>query len=206
MNSFKQAASTWDDRPVHLERSQAIANLLKQRIALQPDMIGLEFGAGTGILSFLLKDDLKKIILLDSSPEMLQVITEKIAQTGVQNFETLLCDLEKSSYEEQQVDLIFTQMAMHHVENIPLVLKRFHDMLRPGGYIIIADLYPEDGSFHAGGIPAFHNGIDIELLCRDVQRAGFAKCQHEPCFTVKRQLDDGTVKEFPIFFLSAQKQ
>jgi ubiquinone/menaquinone biosynthesis C-methylase UbiE len=206
MNSFKQAASTWDDRPVHWERSEAIANLLKQRIALQPEMIGLEFGAGTGILSFLLKDDLKKIILMDSSPEMLQVITEKVAQTGVQNFETLLLDIEKTSYKEQQVDLIFTQMAMHHVENIPLALTRFYEMLRPNGYIAIADLYPEDGSFHAGGIPAFHNGIDIELLCRDVQRAGFAKCQHELCFTVKRQLDNGIVKEFPIFFLSAQKQ
>jgi ubiquinone/menaquinone biosynthesis C-methylase UbiE len=206
MNSFNTAASTWDDSPMHGERSQAIAHLLKQRITLSPDMTGLEFGAGTGILSFLLKDDLKKIVLMDSSPEMLQVITDKIARTGVQNFETLLLDVEKAPYKGQQVDLIFTQMAMHHVENIPLTLKRFNDMLRPNGYIAIADLYPEDGSFHAGGISAFHNGIDTEQLCRDIQQAGFSKCQHEPCFIVKRPLETGIIKEFPIFFLSAQKQ
>ncbi|MBB3187317.1 class I SAM-dependent methyltransferase [Microbacter margulisiae] len=205
MNTFNQAASTWDNRPVHWERSQAIANLLKQHIALHPDMVALEFGAGTGILSFLLKDNLKKIILMDNTPEMLQVINEKIEETGVQNFATLLCDLEASPYNGESVDLIFTQMAMHHVKDIPLVLQRFYGMLHSKGYIVIADLYPEDGSFHAGGIPAFHNGIDTEQLCQQVQQAQFKNCQHEWCFTVKRLLDNGSVKEFPIFLLIAQK-
>ncbi len=28
------------------------------------------------------------------------------------------------------------------------ILEKFHDLLNPSGYLAIADLYPEDGSFH----------------------------------------------------------
>jgi ubiquinone/menaquinone biosynthesis C-methylase UbiE len=206
MNSFHQAASTWDDRPVHWERSEAIAKLIKEKTVLKPEMTALEFGAGTGILSYLLKDEFSHIVLMDNTPEMLTMIDEKIENLGITNFETLLFDLEKKPYHYRLFDVIFTQMAMHHVTNIPLVIERFAEMLKPEGYLAIADLYPEDGSFHAGGIPAVHNGIDTTQLCEDIKQAGFIHCHSEWCFTVKRTMEDGSVKEFPIFLTIAQKK
>lgn len=205
MNSFHQAASTWDNRPVHWERSEAIAQLMKERIVLKPEMIGLEFGAGTGILSYLLKDDFSHIVLMDNTAEMLSMIDEKIENLGITNFETILFDLEKESYHYRKFDVIFTQMAMHHVTDIPLVIQRFAEMLKSGGYLAIADLYPEDGSFHAGGIPAAHNGIDSTKLCEEIIHAGFTHCHSEWCYTVKRPMTDGSIKEFPIFLTTAQK-
>ena len=40
-------------------------------------------------------------------------------------------------------------MAMHHVEDTAHFLKTLYDHLNPGGFIAVADLDKEDGSFHS---------------------------------------------------------
>ena len=67
MNNFDSKAREWDKDLAHMDRSIAIASELKRMIPLNPSMTALEYGAGTGILSFLLKDSFSGITLLDSS-------------------------------------------------------------------------------------------------------------------------------------------
>lgn len=56
MNEFDKKAKDWNMNPVHIERSQAIAEYMINLIPLSNKMRALELGAGTGVLSFLLKD------------------------------------------------------------------------------------------------------------------------------------------------------
>ena len=145
INEFDIKAAEWDHNPIHWDRSVAITNQIKKLIPLRNKMIALEYGAGTGIASFLLKDYLKEITLMDSSSEMVRVMNEKIKTTKVKNLKTLNFDLEHADYKRGKFDLIFTQMVLHHVIDIEKIIKKFYTLLNPGGYLAIADLYPEDG-------------------------------------------------------------
>ena len=147
-NHFDQVAQTWDNNPIHWERTHAIAAEMLKLIALKKDMNAMEFGSGTGLLSFALKEQFAGITLMDSSIEMNNQAKVKIAATETTHFTPLHFDLEKNDFTLETFDIIFTQMAMHHVKDVPAMINKFYGLLNPDGFIAIADLYTEDGSFH----------------------------------------------------------
>jgi len=77
MNDFDQKARDWDKNRMHLERTMAVAAQRQKMVALTPCMRAMEFGAGTGLLSFYLKDHFREITLLDSSAEMPRMAEQK---------------------------------------------------------------------------------------------------------------------------------
>ena len=204
MNHFDEAAQTWDSNPVHWERSEAIAQKIIQKINLQPDLMALEFGAGTGILSFLLKDYLKEIILMDSSPEMLRVIKDKLQKGRITHLKPLFFNLETTDYNSGTFDIIYTQMVLHHVADINLIIRKFYQMLNKDGSIAIADLYTEDGSFHGEGFTG-HLGFDAATLSQVLSKEGFKNISHELCYVIKKITESNEVKEFPVFIITAAK-
>jgi len=201
---FDIKAQEWDNNPMHWDRSAAVADRIKELIPLKKEMTAMEFGAGTGITSFLLKDYLKEITMMDSSSGMVRVMNEKIKKTDAKNLRALNLDLEHSDYTEAKFDFIFTQMALHHINDIRNILRKFHDLLNPGGYIAIADLYPEDGSFHGDGFTG-HKGFDIEVLSSQVKEQGFAGIKHRKCFVMTKKISDTEIKHFEIFLLVARR-
>jgi ubiquinone/menaquinone biosynthesis C-methylase UbiE len=204
MNQFDEAARAWDSNPIHRERSEAIALKINKKIDFNPEMTALEFGAGTGILSFLLKDYLKDIILMDSSSEMVKVMEEKVRKEQASNLKPLNYDLEISEYTGPPVDLVFTQMVLHHINDVPAILSKFYRMLNSGGCIAIADLYSEDGSFHDPDFSG-HRGFDMIEFSEILKSIGFHNIQHEPCYVIKKLTEVNQMKEFPVFLLVAKK-
>lgn len=204
MNPFDEKARTWDSNPLYLERSLAIEKIIRQRIPLHSNQIALDYGAGTGILSFLLKDSVKEIILMDNSTEMLKVTDEKIHAVGARNLKALFFDLEKNDYTADSFDLIYMQMVLHHVQDIEKIIGKFNKMLNNGGSIAIADLYAEDGTFHDPGFTG-HTGFDPDDLIRVLKKTGFKKCTLDPCFIIKRATKTAGLKDFPVFLITASR-
>lgn len=199
MNEFDIKAAGWDDNPMHLERSKAIAAKLLEMIPVREGMTALEFGAGTGLLSFELREKFLFITLLDSSKEMVRIMDEKIASRGIQNMKAHVLDLEKEEF-TGHFDIIFTQMVFHHVGDIGSVLRKFHALLKPGGYLAIADLYPEDGSFHDDSFNG-HRGFDADKLAGTLAGIGFTGIRHEKCFVIRKTGDDQVIKDYPVFLM-----
>jgi tRNA (cmo5U34)-methyltransferase len=204
MSHFDDKAKTWDSNPANWERSEAIAKEILRKIKLNTGLSALEFGAGTGILSFLLKDYLKEITLMDSSAEMIKVMNDKIQNRHVAHLKPLFFDLEKAEYRSKTFDFIYTQMALHHVGDVKSVLKKFYQMLNTGSSIAIADLYSEDGTFHDSDFKG-HLGFDIEKLSQVLTNVGFKDISHENCFLMKKVTQTDELKEFPIFLLTGVK-
>ncbi len=204
MSEFDSKAADWDMNPMHWERSVAIANEIKMMIPLTREMTALEYGAGTGITSFLLKDHLKEITMMDNSTQMINVILEKISETKSDNLKALFFDLESSDYTLEKFDLIFTQMVLHHVGNIDNIINRFYKLLNPGGYLAIADLYKEDGSFHGDGFQG-HKGFDIAEFSDKIARSNFKIMSHGECFVINRRISDTETRQFPVFLLIAKR-
>jgi SAM-dependent methyltransferase len=57
-----------------VERGRQLAEAIRARVPLDPSMHALDYGCGTGLLSFPLRDALGHITLQDSSPGMLAVL------------------------------------------------------------------------------------------------------------------------------------
>jgi len=203
MNEFDLKAADWDNNPMHWERSEAIAKEIKKLIPLNKSMTALEYGAGTGITSFLLKDDLKQITLMDNSKEMVKIMNEKIKTGKVHNMNALMFDLEHKSYKELKVDLIYTQMVLHHVIDIDSIINRFSEMLNPGGYLAISDLYSEDGSFHGEGFNG-HKGFDVDELALLIRKKRFTSIFHKKCFVMDRKISETETRHYPVFLLIAR--
>lgn len=205
MNEFDIKAAGWDNNPMHLERSKAVAGYIIKMIPLNRSMRALEFGAGTGSTSLLLSQHLKEIVMMDNSEGMVKMMNEKIIKSGTANLKALYFDLENNDFKGPGFDLIFTQMALHHVKDVNLVLRKFKNILNKEGYLAIADLYREDGSFHGEGFEA-HNGFDPDELAENLEAQGFSEIFHTKCFTLRKDIPGKGNKEFDIFFLSAKNR
>ena len=188
---------------MHWERSEAIANEIRKLIPINKKMTALEYGAGTGITSFLLKDDLKEITLMDSSTEMVKIMKEKIKVNNVKNMKAFKFDLEHKNYTKEKFDLIFTQMVLHHIADITTIIRRFGQLLNPGGYLTIADLYSEDGSFHGEGFSG-HKGFDVDKLSHLIRKEHFTSIYHNRCYVIDRKISETETQQFPVFLLIAR--
>jgi len=204
MNEFDIKAAGWDQNPMHWDRSVAIANEIKKLIPLKKQMVALEYGAGTGIASFLLKDYLKEITLMDSSSEMIRVMNDKIKTTKVKNLKTLNFNLEHEDYKGGKFGLIFTQMVLHHVTDIENIIKKFYNLLNPGGSLAIADLYPEDGSFHGEDFTG-HKGFDPAELSKLLLKPGFLNISHRKCYVINKKISNTETKHFDVFLLIVKR-
>ena len=205
INEFDLKACDWDENPMHHARSEAIAKEMVRLLPLNKGMKAMEYGAGTGILSFLLRDYIGEIVLMDSSVEMVNVTNKKIESTGVKNLSPVVFDLERQFYSGKPFDLIFTQMVMHHVNDIEKISGKFYKMLNTNGYLAIADLYTEDGSFHGEGFSG-HNGFDVEELSSTLLKCNFSVIAKEQCFVINRKISEKEIKRYPVFLLTANRK
>jgi len=199
MSSFDARAHEWDKDKMHMERSVAIAAELEKMIPLDHSMKVLEYGAGTGILSFLLKDRFSEITLMDNSQEMIKVCEAKTKYHKTNHIIPIWFDLEHKNF-DGKFDLIYNQMVLHHIVDFKAIIKTFYSLLNHGGYLAIADLYTEDGSFHGIDVKV-HLGFDPDKLTDMLKNAGFKNIAYKTCFEVKRE----SGKIFPVFLLKAQK-
>jgi len=203
MNEFDIKANDWDKNNIHLERNREIANQLLKIIPFSPGMKVMEFGAGTALLSFMLEDLFTSVTLIDNSSEMIRICNEKIAQAKSNHIQALKIDLETESFEDN-FDLIYTQMAFHHVTDIGKIVHKLHHLLNDGGMLAIADLYPEDGSFHGEGFTG-HLGFDPAWLSTLLKLSGFENVTFKECFVQKKIDSGGMQKDYPVFLMIATK-
>jgi len=205
MSEFDSKAGEWDHNPMHWDRSAAVVKELLRRVAINKEMTALEFGAATGITSFLLKDHLKEITMMDNSSEMVKIMNEKIRNSKVKNLKALCFDLEKYSLRGVKFDLIISLMVLHHINDIENILSKFFNMLNSRGFLAIADLYPEDGSFHGPGFKG-HHGFNIEELSSLISKKGFQNISSEKCFMINKNFSETDIKQFDVFLLVASRR
>lgn len=199
---FDALAKEWDIAPQHVERTRDIAVLLRERIPLA-GLSAIEVGAGTGLLSFALSDWLGNVVATDPSQGMIDVLEDKIRQTASSKLRALQSDDDLADV-DGVFDLAMLQMSLHHIPDVPGFLKRIHAKILPGGYLAIADLDSEDGSFHTPEVTGIHLGFDRMELMDRLTQAGFEPVSMETAHVVRRRVD-GVAREYPVFLVIARK-
>ena len=207
MKHFDKQAKEWDNDPKKTERAIAIAKEMTDFIQPNKTVNAFKFGCGTGLLSYQLKDFFKTITLADTSEGMIKVLEEKISDENIKNFKPLLVDLLEDDVviNENSSDVIYTLMTLHHIDDIDKILKIFNAMLKKGGYLCVADLDQEDGSFHSN-VPGFngHNGFDRSELSAVLSNHGFEIEYNKIPLEIEKEFDK-KMKKYPLFLMICKK-
>ena len=205
MTNFDERAKDWDSDPDKVKRARAVADAIRGLLPLTKEMNALEYGCGTGLVSFALQSDLGQITLADTSQGMLDVLGEKIASAGVNNMHPVRLGLSKDSLPAGQYDLTYSLLTLHHIHDTDDILKTFCELLKPNGYLLAADLDKEDGTFHTDGSTDVHLGFDRQELQKKVESAGFGNIHFSIVYEITKKIGNKE-KTFPIFLMVAQKQ
>ena len=203
MSDFDARAATWDDDPAKVERAQAIADAIVRSVPLAGAMHAIEYGCGTGLLSFMLRPRLGEITLVDVSDGMLAVAAGKIAAANDASMRTVKLDLLVDPMPATRYDIIYSAMTLHHVPDTDAILRRFHALLAANGLLCIADLDTEDGSFHGAGFDG-HLGFDRARLGAQARAAGFATVEFSTAHEIEKRVDSRS-RQYPVFLMVARK-
>lgn len=200
---FNEAAQSWDQDPMKLARANAVATAITNMVPLHADMVALEYGCGTGLLSFELADKLGSILLADNSSGMLAQLQQKITTENISNMQFTELDLTRDTAPERRFDLIYSMMTFHHIADTAQMLTTLANLLSPTGYLCIADLDAEDGTFHGADFDG-HKGFDREALHELALKSGLCNIRFDTVFTIHKNNNTGQ-GQFPVFLMVAEK-
>lgn len=202
MIDFDSKARLWDADPRFIERGRHLAEAIAARIPLTTTLRALDYGSGTGHVSFPLQARVGHLTLVDSSAGMLEVAREKIAARRITNMDARQGDLDSALQPDDRFDLIVSAMTLHHMPDTAAALAGFRARLAPGGALCIADLDQEDGSFHGIEVDV-HHGFDREVLTALAHQAGFGQVGFDTVFAIDKDTDAG-VRSYPVFLMLAR--
>ncbi len=202
---FSSQAATWDDDPRRVERARRAANAIAAEVPLDSSWTVLDYGAGTGLLAFALADRVGEILLMDSSEGMVETARKRIAAAGRPGMRAELHDLTRQPLAAgRQFDLVISMMVLHHVDDVPSLLKGLFAATAEGGWIAVLDLEPEQGEYHDPGF-AGHHGFSRGALRRALASAGFGHLTVRQVLEIEKQVD-GTARKFGVFLATARKE
>lgn len=201
---FNAIAAQWDDKPQRLELAAAVARAIAQMVPLDPRMEALDFGCGTGLVSFHLIRHLSKVVAVDSAEKMLERVRDKALAAGVDAIETVHCDAEGIAALGRKFHLVYSSMVLHHVRDLEPLVAGLVAALEPGGYLALADLDAEDGLFHDEPMGVEHHGIDRNGLCRLLYNFGLTEIDVCTAHTIVKQRD-GRSCPYPVFLVRGRK-
>ncbi len=201
---FNTIASQWDSDPGRVRMAQKVARAMLTALSPTGQEQALEFGAGTGLVTLLMAPKLAHVTALDSSAGMLDVLRQKCEMKQLSQVETIE-GMVPDQLPDAQYDLIYSSMTMHHVDDVPALLKTLADHVKPGGRVALADLDAEDGGFHSEAKGVVHHGFARETFGNWLREAGFADVQFSTAFIVRREGEGGAAQDYPIFLAIAGK-
>ncbi len=172
LDYFNQKAGNWDS-PMKSEMAKKFVAEMLKNINLDNEKKVLDYGCGTGLVGMEVAHLVKSLVFLDSSPAMVNVLEDKLGKAfekqklSSKNIKVITGDINK--YTTKDIDVVFSLMALHHVEDVQRVLEHIStNILKSSGLLVIGDLREENGSFH-GDEKVPHNGFDIENLARQIE-------------------------------------
>ncbi len=194
---FQDKAGSWDKGDIQVNGARKIAAAIADTITLKEDMEIIDFGVGTGLLGFEIAKEVKTVFGVDMSPSMLEQLKAK--NTPELHIEAICQDIVKEPL-TQVFDGLVSSMTLHHVENLEGFFNSIYKNIKEGGFIAIADLESEDGTFHSDNTGVHHFGFSEAELCAIVEKAGFKDVTFTNINTINKP-----EKSFGVFLLTAKK-
>ncbi|EFM11086.1 Methyltransferase type 12 [Paenibacillus curdlanolyticus YK9] len=171
-DKFEMIAANYDT-PERIEIARVSSEAIRGCLVDTAGKNAIDFGCGTGLVGMSLLNEFHSVLFLDTSPNMIAQIKQKIADFKLQNADTLCFDFEKEDLTELRADYIFMAQVLLHIPDVEFVLKRLFNVLNEGGHLLIVDFDKNDKV--ASDI--VHNGFDQAELADRLAAVGYRGIQ-----------------------------
>jgi SAM-dependent methyltransferase len=111
-----------------------------QALALKPDFVVADIGAGTGYFSTRLAHMVPKgrVLAVDTEPDMVKYLTERAKREGLKNMTSVAAKPDDPKL-PLKADVALFVDVYHHIENRERYFRKLADSLKPGGRVAIID-------------------------------------------------------------------
>lgn len=140
---FDNIAGEWDE----FRKSLFPDNLREkamQAAGVKAGQRAADIGAGTGFVTEALLKAGLHVVAVDQSEAMLMEIQKKFPGYPL---ELALGDAQRLALPDNDVDCVFANMFLHHVENPAEAILEMARILKPGGTLVITDMDEHDYAF-----------------------------------------------------------
>jgi ArsR family transcriptional regulator len=172
---FSSAAGSWDALRAELfgrSADQAFLGLLDDRW-----IVG-DLGCGTGWLTASVAPFVRRVIAVDSSPEMLESAGKRLE--SVSNVDVRAGELEKLPIEDEALDLAVVALVLPYVAVPATALAEAYRALKPDGRILIIDMMPHQREEYRQQMGHLWLGFSREELDSWTRAAGFRRPRYRP--------------------------
>lgn len=147
-----------------------------QALALKPDAVVADIGAGTGYFSMRFAHMVPqgRVYSVDTEPGMVKHLTERARKAGLKNL-TAVQAIPGDPRLPEKVDLIIFVDVYHHVEDRERYFRKLLGSLKPGGRIAVIDFRMDSP---VG--PPKRARIEPGRVKDEMKRAGYALAQEHP--------------------------
>jgi SAM-dependent methyltransferase len=204
--NFDKEAATWDENPARVKLVKDVASAISKQVILTQEMDVMDFGCGTGLLTFQIQPLVRSVTGVDSSQGMLDVFNKRITELKLNRVKALHLDLDNGDTLSGSYDLVMSNMTMHHIKDLKPLFHQFNTIIVPGGYLCITDLDPDDGLFHDDNTGVFHSGFDRTTMREVFTKARFDNIKDVTAAEVVKPTSRGEMRRFTIFLMTGQKR
>jgi len=138
-------AADWLERP---ERdAEEHTEKLVDQLKLKPGDVVADIGCGTGYFSRRLAKKVApggRVLGVDIQPEMLQILTNKMAEAGVANVVPILGTITDPKLPTNSVDLVLMVDVYHEFDHPFEMVQAIVRGLKPGGRVVFVEFRAED--------------------------------------------------------------
>lgn len=180
MNSvqyFDSIAEKWN-----VIRSEYFEERLKYKllsIANIKDKVVADLGCGTGFVSLALAGEASIVFSVDNSSNMLKQLKVNASDKNYKNLYLIKSSLDSLSLFDESVDIIFINMALHHIKDAKKAISEMNRVLKKDGVVVISDVIEHDGEWAREEMFDEWLGFSNEQIKDWLEEAGFNNIQIE---------------------------
>lgn len=195
---FSEKATDYDNLKSRTDNVDAIALGIIKSNVVEKHMHIMDFGSGTGLLLSNVAPYVAKITAVDISPSMNSMLISKKNLLECE-LEILEIDITKQAITEK-FDGIISSMTIHHIEDVEALFRNFYHLLNTHGFIALADLDTEDGSFHTTDTGVHHFGFNRDEFLSMAKAAGFKNLNIDTVSVIEKPTGN-----YSVFLLTGRK-
>jgi ubiquinone/menaquinone biosynthesis C-methylase UbiE len=138
--------AAWLERPERARKEKP--DLLVDSMALAPDAVVADIGAGTGYFTFRIAPRVPdgRVFAVDIQPEMLDIMRDTIAAQGIDNVTPVKGTVRDPNLPADSVDAALMVDAYHEFSHPREMMLNLREALVPGGRVYLVEYRKEDPS------------------------------------------------------------
>lgn len=208
---FNKEAAAWDEKPYILEWAAKLNSLLNQYLTLDPaHTTVIDFGCGTGAVSVRLAQNVRMVVGVDMSNNMIEQYNKKAGSTPKKNMVGICENIaDEQQFQStlasqglpKEYDLIICHMTLHHVADPGRIIAALAKLLCPGGHLAVTDILLTESSHyfhkpHAHHTTGAQNSHTTDTTSATPHEHGVHGSHAEHTVSHKGGFAEGTLREW----------